>query len=385
MKKLFTIIASLTLCVGMNAQTTDLSQIINSALLGKSRGETATVTLSSSNRYTLATAVDAGLVNIVVNGNGAIVNVSAEAQITGMQGIEINNVNFDCAEATVAPIALSKNPDESLKGATIQTEGTSLRGKAFYNLETIKLNKCNFSEVKTPLVSANNVGWNLYGLTIQNCIVQFDVAFGIDSYIKWHGNSDNEGSIKNIVIRNSTMYNIVEDNDNYFLRYQNSSNAQPHKSWAEPQFDGKCSWAMTNNTFVNLPSNKYFANNYPNKNPLCEFTWTGNIFYNTTLLTKAIQGNVVTFTAADNTIKGITKPVDQTDASKFATVDEGLALTVPTAALDLTNLDLKANFTPTKDSYSCTNGFGDPRWRLTGVTVHGRQYGFPVRLVTDAE
>ena len=356
----------------MSAQTTDLSEIIGSALSGKSRGETAAVTLNSNTRYFLETTVDAGLINIVVNGNGAIVELGPEGQISGMQGIEINNVNFDCDKNTVAPIALSANPDESLKGATIQTEGTTLRNNAFYDLGTITLNKCNFSEVRTPLVSANMVGWNLYGLTIQNCIVQFDVASGIDSYIKWYGNSSNEGSIKNIVIENSTLYNIVESNDNYFLRYQNNSNAQPQKAWAEPQFNGLCSWTMTNNTIVNLPSNKNFANNYPNKSPICEFTWEGNIFYNTYRIQKAIQSNAANFTAADNSIKGITNEVDTTDKSKYATEDPTLAFSVPTAALDLTNLDLKANFTPTKGSYSYTNGFGDPRWKTTGITLNGR-------------
>lgn len=83
---------------------------------------------------------------------------------------------------------------------------------------------------------------------------------------------------------------------------------------------------MTNNTIVNLPSNKNFANNYPNKNPICEFTWKGNIFYNTTLLQKVIQGNVANFTAADNSIIGITKTVDATDASKYATIDSLLII-----------------------------------------------------------
>ena len=347
-----------------NAGPTELAAAVALAIEGKAAGETATVTLDGKVAYTLEGIADAGLVNLVINGNGAKVTLSDSVQIVGQAGIEINEVNFDCAANTkLAPVALSSNPDESLKGPNIQTEGTSLRSNAFYNLNAIVLNGCNFSEVKTPLVSANKTGWNLAKLAISNVVAQFDVATGIDSYINWYGNSSNEGSIKEIVIENSTLYNIVESNDNYFLRYQNASNSQPQKAWAEPQFDGKCSWTMTNNTFVNLPSNKNFANNYPNKNPLCEFTWTGNIFYNTTLLQKAIQGNVANFTAADNSIWGVTNAVDATDASKFATVDSTLVFTTPTAALDLTNVDLTANFTPYGLTYAGQNGFGDPRWK----------------------
>ena len=353
-----------------NAGPTELAAAITEAIAGKVYGDTATVTLDGKVAYTFEKPVDVGLVNLVINGNGAVVTLSDSVQIAGQQLIEINNVNFDCAANTkLAPIALSANPDSILRGDKFQTEGTSLRSGAYYNTSYIVLNGCNFSEVKTSLVSANKIGWNLYGLTIKNTIAQFDVASGIDSYINWYGNSKNEGSIKEIVIEGSTLYNIVEDNSNYFLRYANSSNSQPQKAWAAPQFDGKSSWTMTNNTIVNLPSNKNFANNYPNKNPICEFTWKGNIFYNTTLLQKVIQGNVANFTAADNSIIGITKTVDATDASKFATIDSLLIIgekpfVVPTAALDLTKeIDLKANFQPYGLSYAGQMGFGDPRWK----------------------
>ena len=352
------------------AEPTDLAYFVGQAVAGKAAGEDAVLDLDPAIEYTFDSPVDVGRVNLTINGGGKTISLADSVQIATQASLTINDINFNCAANTkLAPIALSANPDSSLIGANFQTEGTSLRSYAFYDTGTITLNNCNFSEVKTPLVSANNVGWNLKGLTIQNCIVQFDVASGIGQYINWYGNSRNEGSIKDIVIKNSTLYNIVENNENYFLRYQNSSNSQPQKAWAQPQFDGKCSWTMTNNTFVNLPSNKNFANNYPNKNPLCEFTWTGNVFYNTTQLLKAIQGNVVNFTAADNSIWGVTKSVDATDALKYATVDT-LVFSVPTTALDFTNLDLSANFTPASGTYSANNKLGDPRWLSASEPEH---------------
>ena len=372
------------------AVSNDLTDIINSELIGKNSGDTVVLNLSNTIDYVISQPVDLGLVNIIINGNGAKVTLADSTQIAGQQRIEINNVNFDCAANTkLAPIALSANPDSSLVGTNFQTEGTSLRANAFYNAGTITLSNCNFSGVKTSLVSANKREWNLKNLTIKNCIVQFDVVSGIDSYINWYGNSKNEGSIKEIVIEGSTLYNIVENNSNYFLRYANNSNSQPQKAWAEPQFDGKCSWTMTNNTFVNLPSNKNFANNYPNKNPICEFTWKGNIFYNTTSLTKAIQGNVANFTAADNAIIGITKAVDATDNQKYATIDSLLIqgdnrMTTPTTALDFTKIDsLVNNFAPATTSYAGSHGFGDPRW-LTGFTVTANVNDTAMGSVTGA-
>lgn len=353
-----------------NAGPTDLGLAIAEAVAGKVMGDTAVVTLDGKVAYTFEQPVDAGLVNIIVNGNGAVVTLSDSVQIAGQQGIEINNVNFDCAANTkLAPIALSANPDSVLVGANYPVaEGAtnSLRSKAFYNEGAIVINGCNFSGIHTSWISANKREWNLKTLKIVNTIAQFDVATGIDSYINWTGNSNNEGSIKDIVIEGSTLYNIVENNDNRFLRLQNNSNSQAQKAWAEPQFDAKESWTMTNNTFVNMPSNKEFANNYPNKNNVT-LDFKGNIFYNTWRLQKISTSAVRNFTAADNAICGVTNPVDATDAANYATEDTLLCkgekpFVVPTAALDLTNPDLKANFTPYGLSYAAQNSFGDPRW-----------------------
>ena len=353
-----------------NAGPTELAAAVALAIEGKAAGETATVTLDGKVAYTFEKPVDVGLVNIVINGNGALVTLSDSVQIAGQQGIEINNVNFDCAANTkCAPIALSANPDSVLVGANYPVaEGAtnSLRSKAFYNEGAIVINGCNFSGIHTSWISANKREWNLKTLKIVNTIAQFDVATGIDSYINWTGNSNNEGSIKDIVIEGSTLYNIVENNDNRFLRLQNNSNSQAQKAWAEPQFDAKESWTMTNNTFVNMPSNKEFANNYPNKNNVT-LDFKGNIFYNTWRLQKISSSAVRNFTAADNAICGVTNPVDATDAANYATEDTLLCkgekpFVVPTAALDLTNPDLKANFTPYGLSYAAQNSFGDPRW-----------------------
>ena len=350
-----------------SADVEALEPIIAEAVAGKTIGQTATITLDSSVTYSLSDTADAGLVSIIINGNGALVNLTGAGQIAGQQGITINNVNFDCADNTVAPIALSATPDESLRGSNFQTEGTALRGNAYYDTCAIVINGCNFREVKTPLVSASKHGWNLKGLTITSTIAQFNTdGTGLQAYIDWYGNSSNEGSIKDIVIENSTLYNIVENNTAYFLRLQNSSNSQAQKAWALPQFDGKESWTMTSNTFVNLPSNKNFASNYPNKDNIT-LDFKKNVYYNTSKLQKISSAAARNFTVADNAIIGITTTVDATDAAYYATIDSLLIqgdgrFVVPTTALDFANLDLTDNFAPDPASYAGAHRFGDPRW-----------------------
>ncbi len=352
----------------------NLGAAIETATGRKRFGQRAILMLENDVVYDLEKAVDAGLVNLVINGNGAVVNVLNGAQIAGMQGIEINSVNFNCAaNTTTAPIALSANPDDKLSVSNIKEEGTTFNSSTgYYNLKTVSLNNCNFSEVKTSLISNNKQSWNLKTLVIRNSIVQFDVASGIDSYINWSGGS--YGSIKDIIICGSTLYNIVTDNSNLFLHFANASNSQAQKRWPSPQFDAQESWTMENNTFVNLPSNKKFADQYPSKNNVT-LNWTGNIFYNVYRLQNASQNAVRTFTAADNAICGITNPVYAADKSAYATEDTPLCegdgkFVVPATPLDLNSpCQLEMNFQPSGESYAGQHRFGDPRW-LASQTLH---------------
>lgn len=341
---------------------TQLGAVIEGAVAGKGYGESVVLTLDGSEEYTLEKAVDVGLVNLVIIGNGAKVTLTDGAQISGMQGLEFNSVNFDCsANTTTSPIALSGTTDERLKGPNIQEE---LSNNAFYNMESITISGCNFSGVKRAIVTSNKKDWALRAFVIWESIIQFDLTTNY-SYIDWDGGK--YACIKDIVIDGSTLYNIQPGQQNRFIQCANASNIQPQKIWKTPQFDAKASVILTNNTFVNIASGKEFANNYPNKNNVI-LTWTGNIFYDVYRLQKIGTANTRTFTAADNSICGITKtPVDATDIRDFATEDTALCegygkFTVPTTALDLSKPDLKENFHPSADSYSGQHGFGDPRW-----------------------
>lgn len=340
---------------------TALGAVIEAAVAGKGYGESVVLTLDGSKSYTLEKEVDVGLVNLVVIGNGAKVTLTQGAQISGMQGLEFNSVNFDCSAKSAddkTPIALSENPDSVLfvKNIIRIEEYPSINQlDNFYDLEAITLSNCNFSGVKTSLVSKNKKNWNLRALVIWNSIIQFEVVNNL--CIDWTGGN---GGIKDILINGSSLYNITTSNSN-FIKYKNASNTQPQKNWP----DGKASFILTNNTF-NIPSSKAFADQLPSKSNIT-LTMTGNIFYDVYRLQKIGTTCTRTFTAADNSICGIKYPVDATDKASFATEDTALCegdgkFSVPTTALDLSNPDLKSNFHPSADSYAGRHGFGDPRW-----------------------
>ena len=126
-------------------------------------------------------------------------------------------------------------------------------------------------------------------------------------------------------------------------------------------------WNMTNNTFVNSPSNQNFANNYVN-NKCVTAEWTKNIFVNTYRLQKAIGGSCTYVTDSTNCIWGGINEVDGTDATKFAVLDSMDIQTAELPALDLTNPEaLKEYFAPYESSYAAKVQAGDPRWAVEYV------------------
>lgn len=327
-------------------------------------GKNATINLEAGQTYLLTNEAPAKLTNITINGNGATVVVGPAGQFTAMQGLTINNVNFDCTYGKLAPVALAATPDSSLSAKKNDFYG-SQRTKAFYDTLGVYINECNFSNLQTSLFSANKAPWCLTNLKLDKVVAQFNYASG-DPIINFYGNSEYEGAIKNLVISNSTLYNIQEKNNVYFIRFANASNGQATKAFPN---DPKEYITFTNNTFVNMPSNANFGNNTQNNNGFVD-DLKGNVFYNTYRISKYIQSNNdrTAFTAADNAICGVTNSIDASDLKNIATEDTLLCkgdapFVVPTTSLDLSNVEaIKANFTPSRQSYAHNNRCGDPRW-----------------------
>lgn len=347
-----------------------LSKLIIDGVAGKAAGETLTIELTEGEEYPLSCPSEAGLVNLVINGNGAIVNVSAGAQITGMQGIEINDVNFNCAEATVAPVALSATPDESLHADKGNIYNNTQN--AYINTCTIAFNGCNFAQLPTSLFSNNGAGWVLGGFIVNECVVQFCKS-NTDPYINFEKATNNVGAIKNFTINASTLFNDSID-DAYFIRFANSSNGQASKAFPADPYEYI---TFTNNTFVNICTKKNFGNNTMNNAAFVDEV-KGNVFFNVYRLNKYFQANnTYNFTAADNAINGDIVTIDGTDKSKIATEDNLLLLTLPEGALDFDGIDaLKANFTAPEGSYAAEMGFGDPRWIPAPAITEPRTWKF---------
>lgn len=378
MKKIFTLISVALLCLSASAQV-NLATAIEDAVKASS-DEYCSVFLDHTKEYVLDSNVDLGLQKAVIWGCGAKVTVKGEGQLSTQTYLQVRSVNFLCAEATKAIIALSATPDESLKindeTSAIKFEGANQ--KVYWIDNQVSVILCNFVDLGQSLIYANKQPYALANLKIDQCVVQLRGS-KIDPVINWVGS--NTGAIKNIVLSNNTIYNVSQDNtSSWMIRYGNASNAQPQKVWGTDAFSR---FQMYNNTIC-FPG-KALANNFPNKNNVY-LTWKKNIFINTPYLQKTASNAVREFTNADNVLyatEGFT--IDNTDKEKYGTVED-LAIVPPTESLNIDNIfTLKNVFAPKFETIATNNQFGDPRWvtPFKDVIAKTPGYGYEVVLGPD--
>ena len=378
MKKIFTLISVALLCLSASAQV-NLATAIEDAVKASS-DEYCSVFLDHTKEYVLDSNVDLGLQKAVIWGCGAKVTVKGEGQLSTQTYLQVRSVNFLCAEATKAIIALSATPDESLKindeTSAIKFEGANQ--KVYWIDNQVSVILCNFVDLGQSLIYANKQPYALANLKIDQCVVQLRGS-KIDPVINWVGS--NTGAIKNIVLSNNTIYNVSQDNtSSWMIRYGNASNAQPQKVWGTDAFSR---FQMYNNTIC-FPG-KALANNFPNKNNVY-LTWKKNIFINTPYLQKVASNAVREFTNADNVLyatEGFT--IDNTDKEKYGTVED-LAIVPPTESLNIDNIfTLKNVFAPKFETIATNSQYGDPRWvtPFKDVIAKTPGYGYEVVLGPD--
>ena len=378
MKKIFTLISVALLCLSASAQV-NLATAIEDAVKASS-DEYCSVFLDHTKEYVLDTNVDLGLQKAVIWGCGAKVTVKGEGQLSTQTYLQVRSVNFLCAEATKAIIALSATPDESLKindeTSAIKFEGANQ--KVYWIDNQVSVILCNFVDLGQSLIYANKQPYALANLKIDQCVVQLRGS-KIDPVINWVGSST--GAIKNIVLSNNTIYNVSQDNTaSWMIRFGSNSNAQPQKIWGTDAFSR---FQMYNNTIC-FPG-KALANNFPNKNNVY-LTWKKNIFINTPYLQKTASNAVREFTNADNVLyatEGFT--IDNTDKEKYGTVED-LAIVPPTESLNIDNIfTLKNVFAPKFETIATNSQYGDPRWvtPFKDVIAKTPGYGYEVVLGPD--
>ena len=327
-------------------------------------GEEYAYILKGGATYQLDAPVDFGLNQITFRGdklNPSTIIVGENGCITTQAGLKVKFINFDCTVmSSKGLLLLSSTPDASLSTESLGYKADGANQNGYVINDVVLFQACKVKNLPHGILYGNKQPWSLRDFRITDCIIQLDSETG-DTFINFYQAAGNNGLIKNLAIRNSTIYNIKNNSKNYFIRYANSSNAQPKKIFGNS--DNSASYTMVNCTFSKTMAGKDFANNMPNTNTItCEVT--GNIFYDTYRIQKFIQSQwkkTNNWGAKDNTIWGVTKSVDSTDKSKYATEEDPLFAGPIDVALDFSQTNGGVNF-KAAGAMASEKKFGDPRW-----------------------
>lgn len=312
--------------------------------------------------YTLDNPLDFGLYTVTLRGNrleNANVILGNGGKFVTQGGLRIKYINFDCTEATsIGVLELSTEPDPSISNDALGYKADGATSDGFVIEKPVAFTKCNFKNIHKSLLYGSKKNWSLFNFSIENCIVQLD-ADDTHEYCILHLHGAGNGLIKNMTLKNSTFLNLYARNKGAFLRYSNSSQAQPKRIFGNKE--NSVQHIITNCTFVKtFTGNGWgFANNMTSQN-VAKLSVHHNIFYDVYRLQK-YMGNC-TKIAYDNIMRGVTNSVDNTDKTSYVTEYPAFEFEDnAVASLDFTKPNCGLKFKPL-ESDAISKKIGDPRW-----------------------
>jgi fibronectin type 3 domain-containing protein len=348
---------------------TDIADFVNSHLIDTE--DEQAFELQANGNYTLNSEVDFGTHKVTFRGDKIhrpIVTIGYDGVIRTAAGLKIKWIKFDTTEQnSKGVVECSNNPPPSLEGPNF-----GMPDKSYILNDPLIFEDCMFKNVKMCLFYIGEKAWSAIDVRIVNCIVQLDndgtkfgdaavlCCYGQTCYYK-DGQSWGSSAIRNVTIKNSTIYNLKSNAKNRMIRFNRNNFTS--------MFDSATGSAtLTDNTFIMTFSDKEFANNTPN-NANYTITFNNNVTYYCARLQKFLQGNCTIINSVDKNTSYTTiasgdgaefandfKFVTKEDAFGLADVDAVKAWLKP---LDLTKDDGGVNF---KAKGAISSTIGDPRW-----------------------
>lgn len=314
--------------------------------------------------YTYDTPVDIGLQSIRLRNmsetNHTTIKVSTP--IETQAGLRAKNINFDCADGISALIAFSDEPDASISTEALGYKNDGANQDGFIIEKPIILENCWVKNLTNSLIWGQKKNWSLRDFRILNCIIQLNNS-GSATFLDLSGASN--GLIKEMTIKNSTIYNLAENNSAYFIRFSNASNAQPQKIFGDSQ--KSITHRIEDCTIVRVFTAKDFANNMPTVNTMTDYV-SNVLFCDVFRLYQYILNNHTRYT--ENNVMWYHKTSPQsndyggrTDSNgkPFTTLEEEKFFDPETLKeLDFSQPNGGANF---HANSAISSNIGDPRWR----------------------
>lgn len=334
--------------------------------------------LAAGGSYTLKSPLDFGMHKISLRGNrlsrpvvtygeGGVLETSAQ--------LKVKFINFDCTNASnkEAVITMSENPSSeaaaTVKGVNAaknkDAAGNPQPANVYVVTDPIIIQECAFKNVPCEFFCVGQHPWGISDFRINNCVIQMNATGEkysngsfISAYSHAYAGPDGKdfyfGNIKNITISNSTIYNIVDNSKNYFVRFNNKDIDRVFSEAAG-------TFNMNNTTLCRVFSNKNFADRTPTVKTYV-ISFKNNVMVDEFRIQKLIQGGCTTDAVAKstNTIWGINTTIDGTDKDKWATEENpGFTIDELNKPLDFTQANFGLNLKPTG---AISSTVGDPRW-----------------------
>ncbi len=293
--------------------------------------------------------------------NRPTVKFGYDGVIRTQAGLKIKFIKFDCDEmASKGVIECSDEVDPSLSATNLGI-GTN---NVYILVDPIVIQECIFRQVKRCLFYTGIHAYGVSDIRLMDSVVQLDndgQSFGDAAVFCTYstqslaptGSANWAGAIRNVTVKNSTLYNIRSNGKNRMIRFLSNQLGKVFDS----QYGGA---TFENCTISKIMDNKEFGNNTPNR---AEYTITfnNNICYDCWRLQKFIQGNnTKNVNKETNTIFGVKNAVDSTDGSKYATEEDPQFVGPIDQPWDLTKEDGGVNF---KANGAISSTIGDPRWK----------------------
>ena len=286
-----------------------------------------------------------------------VVITGKEGCISTQAGLKIQNINFDMSAAEAQSfIALSGTPSESISTEALGFKKLGANQNCYVIMGQISVESCNFRNMPGSLLWANKQPYSLNDFRITDCIVQLNNATSA-TFINLWDSSISTGTLKTMVLKNNTFYNLVENSSAYFFRYANPSSADPAKIFGT---GATSTHTIDHCTFDRTFTGKDFANNMPTVNRF-EVIFTNNVFYDVFRIYQYIRSTTVPTTTEHNVVWGNFEGIPSANDLKYAENIDPNFVGPTLLEFNLDEATGGVNYRP--QNQTCVEfQIGDPRW-----------------------
>lgn len=341
--------------------------LANDTVFGKTSNEVA-IELLPEGKYTISGPVDFGGQKLTFRGDKikrSQVKVIGTGGFQTYSGLKLKFIDFDLSESTgISLISMSAlNLPDRIKSQNLgYIRNGALINNIYIVLDPIYIADCWFKDMPNSMLYDNGIDCAYWDFKIDNCVVQLKNK-GTYPFV----NLQTKGrAIKNILIKNSTLYNTL-DCGAYFMRYSNSSNSNPEKIFGNVSSAfSSTSINFTRSTFSKTYNKGQFSNNFNGTGLTvnvdhCIFYDCYQVARRTFDLSGAVKSYQMNFWYAVTNPDVSEAARKDTGGQPFATVANPLFVGDVTQSLDFTLPYCGVNFKPGEFEVLVKSS-GDPRW-----------------------